>query len=401
MRRVDGHAALANAEALRIAGLDGILDPAPTVAGGDVVLDATGRATGVFVDAAMRLVQQHVPAPDRDVRRRRILRAQEALLAVGLTCVHDMGAGPSTIDLLEELRDEGLLRLRLVEYLAGAPALDAMEPGRFPLAPDDRDLLCVPGVKLYVDGALGSRGAALLEDYADDPGNRGLLQVTPEELDGLVERCARLGLQPAIHAIGDRGNRIVLDVYDRVSRDHPGFRELRPRVEHAQIVDAADWERFSAGGYVPSVQPTHATSDMPWVPTRLGPERLPGAYPWRRLAPSTETLALGSDFPVERPDPLEGLYAARTRQDTQGRPGGGWLPDQRLGAREALAGFTLGAARAVRQEDRRGRLAPGWFADLTVLDVDPLVCEPHELLEAQVLMTIVNGEVVYRSPTLQ
>jgi predicted amidohydrolase YtcJ len=397
LKRVDGHAAFVNARALELAGLEGDLTTrASGLAGpgGSIRLDSNGRASGVLVDGATRLVSQRIPPPDRDTRRRRLLLAQERLLAFGLTAVHDMGVTPEGLGLLRELRDEGRWKLRAVEYLWGN---EGVPPDWRPLAPDARDVLCAPGVKLMIDGALGSRGAALLEPYADAPRESGLLMLTPEELAERVEACARQGLQPAVHAIGDRGNRLVLDAYERAAVLTPDFRDLRPRVEHAQVVSSADWTRFAALSAIPSMQPTHATSDMRWAEQRLGPERVLGAYAWRRLDSPRAPLALGSDFPVESPNPLEGLYAARTRQDRDGSPAGGFQPDQRLSAREALAGFTAGAAFAVHQEDRRGALRPGYFADLTVLDVDPLEAAPSALLGARVKLTILSGEVVFRA----
>lgn len=395
VRRIDGHAALANAAALAAAGLDRPLASEDAVEGGEVLADGEGRPTGVLVDAAMKLVSERVPKPDEATRERRLLLAHDALLAVGLTAVHDMGVDPWTVRTVERLRDEGRWKLRMVMYLSYGPSADAELLAGFPQAPDARDVVAVPGVKLYIDGALGSRGAALLEDYADRAGHQGLLLMEAAEIERLVELCAAKGLQPAVHAIGDRGNRLVLDAFEKAEAAHPQFAALRPRVEHAQVVSPYDWSRFEKLGAVPSMQPTHCTSDMAWVPARVGDERARGAYAWRFLAPKPAVLALGSDFPVERPDPLEGLYAARTRQDASGSPPGGFYSDQRLDAKEALTGFTWGAARACGQEERRGRLQPGCAADLTVLSVDPLRCAPAELLSARVLRTVIQGEVAF------
>jgi predicted amidohydrolase YtcJ len=394
LRRVDGHAGLANAAALAAAGLDGERE----VSGGEVLLDIGGEPSGVLIDAAMELVARAIPEPDDAARERRLLAAQDALLATGLTAVHDMGADPWTVETLSRWRDEGRWKLRVAVYLSVGAGTVAEDLRGFPRAADERDVVCAPGVKLYIDGALGSRGAALLEDYADRPGHRGLLLMEPDEYAAQIELCARLGLQPATHAIGDRGNRIVLDAYAAALSRHEGFAALRPRIEHAQVLAPQDWPRLAELGVTASMQPTHCTSDMVWAVDRLGPERSLGAYAWRRLAPDVAQIAGGSDFPVESERPLLGLYAARTRQDADGKPSGGFQPDQRLDAREALATFTVGAARAVRQEDRRGRLEPGWFADLTVLDVDPLLCEPRDLLTARVLATVINGAVVHRAP---
>jgi predicted amidohydrolase YtcJ len=389
LERIDGHATLANALAMRIAGVDRAFESESPGAGGRVLLDAKKRPTGVFVDEACALVESAPPRPDRATRERRILAAQERLVSLGLTAVHDMGVARETLEVLRELRDEGRLDVRCIEYLSGPEGL-----GESSLEPE-RGRLSVVGVKLYADGALGSRGAALLEPYHDEPSQSGLTLMSREELVRAVDACAEHGLQPAVHAIGDRANREVLDVYEARIRRDPAFAGLRPRIEHAQVVAREDWPRFEALGVIASMQPTHATSDMPWAPQRLGPERVAGAYAWRALVADPSSLAFGSDFPVESPDPLEGLYAAITCRRPDGTPADGFRPDQRLSAREALAAFTWGAARACRQERVRGRLLPGYAADLTVLDVDPLRCEPDELLRARVLRTIVDGEVVH------
>jgi len=395
LSRVDGHAALVNAAALAIAGLDGrVLDPRP-VAGGEILVGPDGLATGLLVDTAMGLVAQHVPEPDRAARRRSFMTAHDALVAAGLTCVHDMGLDVEAVEILDELRREGRFRLRVVGYLLGNERLPTEVLERFPADLGGDGGIRVAGVKLMVDGALGSRGAALLADYSDRPGSRGLMRFEQDEFTSLVRAYTRAGLQIATHAIGDRANRMVLDAYEAVAAEHPELEDLRPRIEHAQVVAPEDWARFDELGVVPSVQPTHATSDMRWAADRLGPRRVRGAYAWRRLTSDVERLALGSDFPVESPDPLEGLYAARTRRDHDGEPPDGFQVDQALTAAEALHGFTAGAARAAHQEDRRGSLFVGYAADLTVLDVDPLACEPEELLDARVRATIIDGRVVH------
>jgi predicted amidohydrolase YtcJ len=250
-----------------------------------------------------------------------------------------------------------------------------------------------------VDGALGSRGAALLADYADAPGERGLMQQSSAVFQARVDEVFAAGLQPAAHAIGDAGNRRVLDAYAAALAKDASLGELRPRLEHAQVVAREDWARFQELGVIPSMQPTHATSDMRWAEQRLGLERAEGAYAWKKLPGPLAPLAFGSDFPVERPHPLEGLYAARTRQDKDGNPPGGWRADQCLDASAALAAFTSGAAYAAHEETRRGKLLVGYAADLSVFDVDPLRCEPAALLAAQPTMTMVDGELVW--PALQ
>lgn len=395
LERVDGHAAFVNRAALSLARLtDGV--PLPPIEGGKVVLDARGEPTGVLVDAAANLVYLRIPPPDAATRKRRILAAQQTLFACGLTGMHDMGTTPETLAVLRELAEDGELELRVASYLWANEGL-----ARFGDVEPERDLdakLRIVGGKLMVDGALGSRGAALLADYSDAPGERGLMQQSSEAFQARVDEVLAAGLQPAAHAIGDAGNRRVLETYALALAKSTQLADLRPRIEHAQVVAREDWARFRELGVIPSMQPTHATSDMRWAEARLGAERVEGAYAWKRLAGPATPLAFGSDFPVERPHPLEGLHAAITRQDRDGNPPGGWHPDQRLDARAALAAFTSGAAHAAHEETRRGKLLVGYAADLSVFDVDPLRCEPAALLGAQATMTVVDGELVW--PTL-
>jgi predicted amidohydrolase YtcJ len=254
--------------------------------------------------------------------------------------------------------------------------------------------LTVRAVKAYADGALGSRGAALLADYTDSPGDRGLLMIDEPALARLARRCAAEGWQLCTHAIGDRANRAVLDAY-AAALDTAGDRDHRFRIEHAQIIDPTDVPRFAALGIVAAMQPTHATSDMPWVPDRLGPGRLAGAYAWRKILDGGATIACGSDFPVESHNPLLGVYAAVTRQDLAGRPLGGWLPGERMTREEALRGYTLDACRAAFEETMKGTIAPGKAADLTVLDRDIMTCDVTEIASTRVRWTIVAGDVVY------
>lgn len=411
LSRVDGHALLANAKALSIAGLFGVQRDEFPLPGGRMLLDPDRRATGVFIDNDMELVAKHVTPPTLAIRERRVLLAVRELLSNGLTGLHDMGESAEAVQLLERLSAAGKLKLEIAGYLSqdvleGDPAklpLSSLEiaaaargsgPGPRTATPAYR----VVGAKIYMDGALGSRGAALLADYADEPGNRGFALLEPERFDALLALCDNNALQPAVHAIGDLGNRRVLDGYQRRMERSAGFKALRPRVEHAQVVAPEDWPRFLALGAIPSMQPTHATSDMPWAPARLGAERVPGAYAWRSLDPSGRALAFGSDCPVELCDPLAGLYAAITCANARGEPVEGYRPDQRLDAATALAAFTTNAARAARQESDFGSLEPGHFANLTVLDVDPLECAPRALLGGgHVRMTIVRGEVAFRA----
>jgi predicted amidohydrolase YtcJ len=409
LSRVDGHAVLVNARTLELSGLDGPQPGEFPVAGGRMLLGADGRPTGVFVDNAEELVTRRVPRADAATRERRVLAAARELAANGLTGLHDMGEDAELALLLARLSAAGALPLEIDGYLSqGAlegdltgvvmPRRGDATPARSaPTEPPGK--FRVVGAKLYMDGALGSRGAALLEDYADEPGNRGLAFLAPEALDLLLARCDELGLQPAVHAIGDLGNRRTLDGYERRKSLSPRFAQLQPRIEHAQVVAPADWPRFAALGVFPSMQPTHATSDMPWAPARLGAARVEGAYAWRRLDPAGTSLAFGSDCPVEHCDPLAGLYSAVACADPSGRPEGGYRPDQRLDARTALAGFTLNAARAAGQEAFFGTLDVGKFANVTVLDVDPLECAPAALLGgSHVVRTIVRGRTVFERP---
>ncbi|MFN0243663.1 MAG: amidohydrolase [Planctomycetota bacterium] len=394
---VDGHAALVNKAALSAAKLDGVLGTDHEIAGGRIVLDEEKRATGVLLDGAMSRVQSLIPPASTEVQVRRLLRAQERLLAAGLTAVHDMGTLPETLTLLRGLRSAGQLKLRVVAYVWANGEFTEESVKALPLAPDPLDVLCAPGIKLMADGSLGSRGAALYEDYSDAPGERGYLLLTEAELGERLAIAAKHGLQPAVHAIGDRANGLMLDLYDKTSTSFPEFKDLRPRIEHAQVVAPKDWPRFPELGVLASMQPVHAASDVAWVPLRLGPQRTEGANAWRALAPELGLLAFGSDFPVEDPGPLRGLHAARTRPDAEPNSKGGSVPTQRLDGAAALAGFTSGAAYACHQEDRRGRLLAGYFADLTVTDLDPVAGDAQALLKARVTMTVITGEIVYKA----
>ncbi|MCF7749687.1 amidohydrolase [Bacillus subtilis subsp. subtilis] len=396
--RIDGHAGWANSAALRALAqqpgqraLGGRWQPD----GGRIVRDAHNQPTGVFIDGAMDLVRAAIPAPDQATREQMLARALARAVSQGLTGVHDMGVSRDDLALMRRFADAGKLPLRIDAYADGnADALaDLCAHGAY-RHPGGR--LEMRGVKLFMDGALGSRGAALLADYSDDPHNRGLLVTSPEDFDIAVRKADGCGLQVATHAIGDRGNRIALDTYARVLGERKDS-DHRWRIEHAQVVALPDIPRFAALGVIASMQPTHATSDMGWAEDRLGPERIVGAYAWQRLLAAGAHLALGSDFPVEQVDPRLGLYAAVTRQDRSGQPPGGWQPDQRLSAAEALRGFTADAAWAGHDESQVGRLQPGMRADFVVLDRDPLAVPPAELPALQVRSTWVDGRPVYEA----
>lgn len=397
--RIDGHAGWGNSAALRAAEA---LDRARPLAGdwqpdgGRIVRDGSA-ATGVFVDGAMRLVERAIPAPSTAYREEALTRATAAAVRNGLTGVHDMGVSREDLALMRRFADDGRLPLRIDAYADGdsGALADLCAHGLYHHA---GGRLQMTGVKLYMDGALGSRGAALLADYSDEPGNRGLLVTDPAAFAIAVVKARDCGVQVATHAIGDRGNRIVLDTYQQALSGSGVRPDPRWRVEHAQVVDPQDIPRFAQLKLVASMQPTHATSDMPWAGDRLGHDRLEGAYAWRRFLDLGVPLALGSDFPVEQVDPRLGLYAAVTRQDRAGQPPGGWLPGQKLTAAEALRGFTATAAWAGHDEAEVGRLAPGLRADFVILDRDPLAVPAAELDDLQVRSTWIDGQPVYETP---
>lgn len=390
LERIDGHAGWANGAALARAtrALDGDWQPE-----GGAILRADGRPTGVLIDTAMALIDDAVPKPTPALLRTAILRAQDQLLAAGLTGVHDAGVSAEVLAVYRELADEGRLALRIAAMADGdGQALADLCAHGLYAHPSGR--LKMRTVKLYSDGALGSRGAALLADYADAPGERGLLVTPAGRLEAAARRARDCGVQVATHAIGDRGNRLVLDVYARVLGEAAAG-DHRWRIEHAQIVAAADIPRFRALGVIASMQPTHATSDMPWAQARVGAVRIVGGYAWRRFRDAGVRLALGSDFPVEDVSPLLGLHAATTRRDLDGQPPGGWYPNETLTAYEALRGFTADAAWAAFDADRLGTLAPGRRADFTVLDGDPLAVPAAALPGLAVRATWIDGRAVW------
>jgi predicted amidohydrolase YtcJ len=391
LSRVDGHAAWVNTAALRAAGVTGsVADPE----GGRVLRSPAGAPTGVLVDTAMGLVARHIPAPDAAARREQLRLADDLAARLGLTMVHDAGVAWPDAEMYRVAADEGRLKTRLYVMLRPPRAGETLPP---PVLGHAGHLLTVRAVKLVADGALGSRGAALHEPYSDEAGTRGLLVTPPDQLYAQALATVTAGYQPCIHAIGDRANTAVLDLFERLQREVPGSRALRMRNEHAQILRASDIPRFAALDVIASVQATHATSDMPWVAQRIGEARTrDGAYLWQALRRSGAHLANGSDFPVEEPNPMLGFYASVTRQDRAGQPPGGWMPDQRLTRAEALHSFTAGAAYAAHLEQDLGTLRPGALADLLVLSDDIMQVAPARILEARPLMTIRGGRVTFR-----
>ncbi len=393
LTRVDGHAALVNKMAIDAAG---ITRSTPDPAGGRIIRDPSGEALGVLIDSAQGLVASKIPEPSSAQLEERILLADEQTRKLGLTMVHDAGTTPAVVEAYRRLIDAGKLKTRLYVMLRGPMSMLEPEFKKGPLINYASHHLSVRAIKIGADGALGSRGAALLEPYSDEPSTSGFMTTPPDEIYAQTAAASRAGFQTCIHAIGDRGNRVTMDVFERVQREVPGARELRMRNEHAQILDAAEIPRFAKLNVIASMQTSHATSDMPWVPARIGPDRMKeGAYVWKRLLATGVVLANGSDFPVEEPNPMLGFYAAITRQDPSGQPPGGWMPEERMTREETLKSFTWNAAYAAHAEKDLGSLEVGKLADLVLLDKNVMTVEPKEILSTKVHLTIIGGEIVF------
>ena len=394
LRRIDGHAGWANTAAMRRAGINAETE---SPSDGQIIRDPSGLPTGIFVDGATGLVDRVVPAESDSDLQRRLLLAQEAALAAGLTGVHDAGVPPRTEATFRALDAEGLLKLRVYGMANVAEGVEIERLGEPPDAAEPGDRFRLRAVKFFIDGAMGSSGALLFEPYEDDPSNLGLSLIDPGRLRAASIAALENGWQVCTHAIGDRGNALVLDAYEAALEAVPDADDPRLRVEHAQVVRPADVERFAAHGIIASMQPSHASSDMRWADRRLGPDRVLGAYAWRWFRDSGVPMAFGSDFPVEVVSPFWGLYAAVTRKDLRGEPPGGWHAEHLLSLHEALRGFTAGAAFASFDEGRLGALKPGYRADLTIIDRDPFDGPPSDLLDVEVLGTIIDGELVHRT----
>ena len=393
LERIDGHAVWVNTAAMKHATkpLDGDWQPE-----GGRIMRVGKKASGLLVDGAVGLVAEAIPPLTHEQTREAYKAAFADAVAAGLTGVHDPGVSLDDFKVLQEMAAAGQIPLRLYEMADGNhAALDWLcaQGGHWA---DAGGRLQMRTVKLYMDGALGSRGAALLADYNDDHGNRGILVTSPDAYRSAVEKAYRCHVQVATHAIGDRGNRMVLDTYQAVLGDHADS-DHRWRVEHAQILALEDIPRFAQLRLIASMQPTHATSDMPWAEQRLGAERLKGAYAWQRFIHEQVPLAFGSDFPVEQVNPMLGLYAAVTRQDLNGKPPGGWLPDQRVSRIQALAGFTRGAAYAAFMDSEVGMLKPGMRADFVILDADLMTVPVRQIADLKPLSTWVDGKAVYQA----
>lgn len=423
--RVDGHAAWANKRALEIAGIT--KQTADTV-GGKIMRDGNGNPTGVFVDNAMGLITRALPPPTEKESDEAIILAVKECLKYGIVSMHDMGIDWSDIERYKRLIDQNEFPFRVYGAIDGPGETWDIFMGRGagkaaqePIVGYGGNHLWVRALKLYVDGALGSRGAALLEPYSDDPGNRGLTVTDEATLKKLVDEAMAGGFQVCTHAIGDRGNKIILDVYESALKNI-GKNDLRLRIEHAQVLAPEDIPRFKQLEVIPAMQPTHCTSDMTWAEARVGPTRILGAYAWRSILETGSIIPGGSDFPVESPNPLLGIYAAVTRQDRLGMPGnagdvrasfqlssegvrnpssfeGGWYPSQKMTRIEAVRAFTRWAAYAGFQEPFLGSLEKGKLADFIILSKDILRIEPSEILTTHVEKTFVDGKLAYaRTP---
>ncbi|PDH64999.1 MAG: metal-dependent hydrolase [Sphingomonadaceae bacterium MED-G03] len=388
LERIDGHAGWANSAAIRAAGVTAATK-AP--AGGRIEM-AGGKPAGVFVDKAMDLVQKVVPPPAPKDRDLALEKAQRALLSMGITGIADMGTSIEDWQAFRRSADRGALRVRIMSYAAGLDNMVLIAgPEPTPWLYDDH--LRMGGIKLLLDGALGSRGAWLKADYADAPGQRGLNMIPGTPLRNIMSRAAMDNFQVAVHAIGDAANGEILDAVEELGDTYKGDR--RWRIEHAQIVDPADLPRFGRLGVVASMQPVHLASDWRMAMARMGEARLQGAYAWKAMLDNRVPLAFGSDVPVESANPFPGIAVAMTRQDAQGEPVGGWMPQQRVSFQAALDGFTRQAAYAGFAEKKFGSLIPGQRADFLLIDRDISSAQPADIRATQVLETWIGGKRVY------
>ncbi|MBM3759758.1 MAG: amidohydrolase [Acidobacteria bacterium] len=386
LTRVDGHAGWANRKALELAGVTKDTQDPP---GGQIIRDKQGNPTGVLIDKAQGLVTRKIPTLTYEQVKRRLKLAADAAVKLGLTGVHDAGIGVDERNAYRELIKENALPLRIYAMIGGTGELwqQYSKTGH-----EIGSHLTVRSVKLYADGALGSRGAALWQPYSDDKTTSGLMVTTKETLEDQIEEVAGKGFQVNTHAIGDKANRVVLDAYAMVLK---GKNDRRFRVEHSQIVALPDFKLFVDNSVIASMQATHATSDMRWAEKRLGPDRIAGAYSWQRYLKMGIPLANGSDFPVEDPNPLYGFYSSFTRQDHTGFPAGGWQPDQKLTREQTLESFTLTPAYAAFEENQKGSITVGKLADFIVLEKDIMKIEPKEVLTTRIAHTFVGGKEVY------
>ncbi|MGO4891287.1 amidohydrolase [Flavobacterium sp. W21_SRS_FM6] len=388
LSRVDGHASWVNSKALALAGITKeTLDPP----GGKIIRDQSGQPTGVLIDNADLLVTSLLPRTSIDSMKNKLNAAGEHLLSVGITSAHDAGISEGVYDYYQQRVAEHSLPVRIYPMISASdPNLSALLQKGF--VQDQYDYLSIRSVKAYGDGALGSRGAALLAPYSDAPQNSGLLLTRESEFKPLFDLVLSQGFQLNFHAIGDRANRKVLDQFED-SFKRVGGQDFRNRVEHAQVVSLDDIPRFLSLNIIPSMQPTHATSDKNMAEDRIGKTRLKGAYAWHTFLKQGSPLAFGSDFPVELANPFFGLHAAVTRQDRENQPVGGWIPEEAMSITQAFRAFTLDAAYAAHQDKILGGLTVGKWADFILVDQDIFTIKPQDIWQTQVLQTWIGGQI--------
>ncbi len=414
LTRIDGHATWANKKVLEIASITSATEDPP---GGKIVRDKEGNPTGILIDNAQALISDFIPPASEEEVAEAIRRAVNKWPEYGITSVQDMGVGLKTIELYKKFIDEGRFPIRNYVAIGGeGETLDYYREHGVEIGYGNNHLT-VRSIKLVADGALGSRGAALSEPYSDDPENRGLTRLSEKQIQAVAESAIVKGFQVCTHAIGDRANAYTLDAYEKAFKGESG-QKYRFRIEHAQTLAESDIPRFKKLGVIPSMQPTHCTSDMYWAEARLGPKRIRGAYAWRSLMKTGVIICGGSDVPVEDPNPILGFYAAITRQDAEGRPRdwrdvqqyfqlssqgivdtsafqNGWYGSEKMTREEALRAFTIWAAYGAFEEDLKGSIEAGKLADLVVLSKDIMTIEPRDIPATEVLMTFIGGKVAY------